>query len=352
MPKSRILVVENEAAVALAICSQLTEIGCETIGHTATGEEALLLAEERRPDLVLMDVKPDGSMDRVAAASTLRERLDIPVIFLTACAEETAVAHTKSAQLYGYLQKPTQPTALRLAIELALTRHQADATLRSHLQEQSDILQAAMDGFCRIDLQGRIIEVNDTYCRMTGYSRAELIQRSVTDLDSDESPTQFSEMIGHIQESGSARFQRRHRRKDGTHFDVEVSAQYRTPGSGCCVAFLRDITERKTAERVVSNARTRYQRLLETASDGIHILNPQGQLVEASPSFYRMLGYEPEAPPLRHVSDWDAQWTPEELAARLASLLKQPALFETQHRCRDGHTIEVEIHVHAVHLDG
>ena len=109
--------------------------------------------------------------------------------------------------------------------------------------------------------------------------------------------------------------------------------------------------QKQTADAVV-RAREHYQRLLEMASDGIHILDQEGALVEASPSFYRMLGYAPENPPPLNVKDWVAQWSPGQLKARIASYIKMPAIFETRHRRQDGQIIEVEIHVHGALIEG
>src|SRR5581483_9314977 len=96
-----------------------------------------------------------------------------------------------------------------------------------------------------------------------------------------------------------------------------------------------------------------YKTLLATASDGIHILDIEGNLLEASAAFYRMLGHDPAHPPKLHVSDWDAQWSREELKIRLPRHFVEPqSVFETMHRRVNGELFPVEISIRGVVVDG
>src|SRR6266568_3294503 len=127
-------------------------------------------------------------------------------------------------------------------------RIDAEEALRESEHRLRTILRTAMDGFWRTDVQGRFLEVNETYCRMSGYSEQELLAMSISDVEAQETPSEVVAHIRSIMVRGEDRFESRHRRKDGSIFPVEVSAQYRTPDGGQMVAFLRDITERKRVE--------------------------------------------------------------------------------------------------------
>ncbi len=109
---------------------------------------------------------------------------------------------------------------------------------------------------------------------------------------------------------------------------------------------------RARAEHSLNRALKRYHTLLETASDGIHVLDEGGNLVEASASFYRMLGYAPQDPELLHISDWEAQWSPGEFRPLIVSLLESSKCCETRHRCRDGRLIDVEINMRGITIEG
>ena len=127
-------------------------------------------------------------------------------------------------------------------------RKHADDALRQSEERNRSILQTALDGFWQLDMQGRILEVNDSYCRMCGYSRDELLAMRVADVDASETAERSKTRIQSIAELGELRFESRQRRKDGSLFDIEVSAQYSPEEGGRIVSFIRDITERASLE--------------------------------------------------------------------------------------------------------
>ncbi len=127
-------------------------------------------------------------------------------------------------------------------------RKQEEEARREGERLHQTILQTAMDGFWLSDLDGQLLEVNDAYCRMSGYSQQELLGMTITSLEVGESEQLTKAHLSRIITQGEDRFESRHRRKDGAVFDVEVSAQYRSVAGGRVVAFLRDITKQKALE--------------------------------------------------------------------------------------------------------
>ncbi len=117
--KPRILVVEDEAIVARDIRLQLAELGYEAVGHAARGEQAIALAGELHPDLVLMDVQLAGAMDGIAAAQAIRTQFSLPVVFLTAFAEDETLARAKVTEPFGYILKPFSERELHTVVEMA-----------------------------------------------------------------------------------------------------------------------------------------------------------------------------------------------------------------------------------------
>jgi PAS domain S-box-containing protein len=118
-------------------------------------------------------------------------------------------------------------------------------------QRHSLMLQAALDGFWVTDGQGRFLEVNEAYCRMIGYSRSELLRMRIHDIEATEAFETTEQHIQQIIQTGSDRFETRHRHKDGTVIEVEASATHMTEDGGRFVVFLRDVTQRKLeAERL------------------------------------------------------------------------------------------------------
>ncbi|MHA2233411.1 MAG: PAS domain S-box protein, partial [Candidatus Hodarchaeales archaeon] len=128
------------------------------------------------------------------------------------------------------------------------SRKQAEDTLRESEQRYKIIKQTTTEGFWRLDLQGRILDVNDTLCQMLGWTRDELLELSVADIEAAENPEEVAQHITKIMEQGYDRFETRHRCKDGTLLDIEVNVSYWAGEGGEIIAFLRDITEHKRAE--------------------------------------------------------------------------------------------------------
>jgi DNA-binding response OmpR family regulator len=125
MSKLRILIVEDEAVTAADLHDELTERGYAVIGTADTAAGALKLAEQERPDLVLMDINLVGSIDGVVGASAIRDA-EIPVIFLTAHYDERTLARAKETSPVGYITKPFEPHQLAVAIEIGIARHRSD----------------------------------------------------------------------------------------------------------------------------------------------------------------------------------------------------------------------------------
>ena len=130
----KILVVEDEVIVAEDIGFRLKKLGYIVTATVASGEEAIEKVAENRPDLVLMDIVLKGDMDGVTAAEKIRNRVDIPTVFLTAYADDKTLQRAKLTNPFGYIIKPFQQNDLRVAIEIALHRHEIETKMREALK--------------------------------------------------------------------------------------------------------------------------------------------------------------------------------------------------------------------------
>ncbi len=155
------------------------------------------------------------------------------------------------------------------------------------------ILQTTPDGFWVVDAEGRITEANEAYCRMSGYSLAELLSLRISDIDAIEESAETEAHIRRVIEKGSETFETCHRRKDGSLFDVEVSATYLETGGGRFVCFCRDITERKQAEEALLESENKFKSFAEAAITGINIIQ-DGVFKYVNPKFAQMFGYTVE----------------------------------------------------------
>jgi diguanylate cyclase (GGDEF)-like protein/PAS domain S-box-containing protein len=146
------------------------------------------------------------------------------------------------------------PDGRRMAISMAsdvTDRKAAEEKLSASEKRHRSILETAMDGFWLLSREGRILEANEAYCQMSGYSQQELLGMRVADLEAMETPEQAAIHGEKIKKQGKDRFESVHRRKDGTLVQVDVSVMTLPLGGGHSAVFLHDITERKRAEKQI-----------------------------------------------------------------------------------------------------
>jgi len=144
--------------------------------------------------------------------------------------------------------------------------------LRESEQQNRTILKTAIDGFILLDNLGKVTSVNEAYCRMSGYREEELLGLKAQDVEGVENASETAERMKTLATSGKGLFETKHKRKDGSLFDVEVSVTYLPDHGGQFVAFIRDITRRKKAQEDLINSETRVRTKLEA------VLSPEGDI--------------------------------------------------------------------------
>ena len=296
--KARILIVEDEVLIAADLESRMAGLGYTVCGKATTGEEALALIDRQRPDLVLMDIILQGKMDGTEAAEIIRDAWGIPVVFLTAYADTDRLERAKLTYPFGYILKPFRERDLKITIDMALYVAKADAERKkaeAALLEESILrrmlVEGSRDGIVVIDQTGKVWEANQQYAQMLGYTEEELLNLSVWDWDDQWEREQLLEMLAAIDEKGD-HFETRHRRKDGTVFDVEIStngALFRDRKLVFCIC--RDITDRKRNERELRENEARFRKMFEKASIGMAVIHPGGWFIDTNPAFQKMTGY-------------------------------------------------------------
>ncbi|MDD2729983.1 MASE3 domain-containing protein [Malikia sp.] len=231
-------------------------------------------------------------------------------------------------------------------------RVQTERTLR----ESEDRLRAIIDTSpvpMLISTSHQIASVNQAFVKIFGYTANELLTlegfRSKVYPDPDYRQQVIEEWqarreISNRDGTPFEPIEVRIRCKDGS-FKTVLGESAALPGRDLHLATLVDITPQK-------NALARMEVLLETAIDGIHILDEAGNLVECSPSFARMLGYQQQEIRGLNLSDWGTRLSRDQIVAGIRRLMEQPAVFETRHRRKDGSLFDVEISAKGILLDG
>ena len=179
---ARILIVEDEQITAEDLRDILTDLGYSVVDVVANGADAIERAEKERPDLALMDIRIKGNMDGTETARLLRERFNIPVIYLTAHADPETVTRAKAAEPLGYITKPFQEGELHASIEIALHKHREDLKARKREEVLAGTLRAIGQGVISVDRAGAVLLLNDAAEAWTGWDCEEAAGRPLQDV--------------------------------------------------------------------------------------------------------------------------------------------------------------------------
>jgi len=162
MDKARIMVVEDEKLVALAIENCLKNLGYEVPLTVSTGEEAVKRVLEVEPDLVLMDIRLQGAIDGVEAARRIKESFHTPIVYLTAYSEEQTLQRAKITEPFGYIMKPFEERALQATVEVALYKAMMQGKLRRAKDKLETVLRCIAEGVVVATTNGEVEYLNPT----------------------------------------------------------------------------------------------------------------------------------------------------------------------------------------------
>lgn len=163
MQKINVLVVEDESIVSKDIQHSLTKLGYTVVGAASTGEKAIEIARDFHPDIILMDIMLKGEMNGIQAAEIIRKELNIPIIFLTAYADEATLSKAKITEPFGYIIKPFKEIDLHTSIEMGIYKHQKERELEKERNLLFSIVESkevSDDGFIFVKSNSKLIKLN------------------------------------------------------------------------------------------------------------------------------------------------------------------------------------------------
>lgn len=254
MDKIRLLIVEDESLVARDIENMATSQGYEVCGIAASAEQALALANETRPDIILMDVIIRGALDGIAVAEKIWDAYHIPIIYVTAYADEHTLKRAKITEPFGYILKPFDERELKIAIEMAYYKSRMGMKLKEREEWLSALLRSIGDGVIATDRSGMITFMNPLAEKLTGWKQEAALKmplrevfRTVVSRDGEE-----PEIILWA--------------KDGKKFPIEETDMPMSEGhrnaSGHVLVF-RDITARVRTEKELKESWEKLHQALE-----------------------------------------------------------------------------------------
>ncbi len=299
MSQVRILVVEDESVVAKDIQWSLKSLGYTICGWASSGEEALEKVEALKPDLVLMDIVLKGGVDGVEAAEHIRTNFDIPVVYLTAYADEHTLQRAKVTEPFGYILKPFEERELHTTIEVALYKHKTERRIKQSQYWLSTTLKSISDGVITTNTEGQVTFLNLNAEVLTGWKESEALGKDLNDIfnvrDQEGAPLPVKPWLESLRE-GRVVGPMSHLLISGK--DTAIPIDYSTAPIrdergdtiGMVLAF-RDITERKKAEMLLRRERETFFAILQKAPYGVILLEKTGRYLYVNPQFTLITGY-------------------------------------------------------------
>jgi len=240
MDKIRILIVEDESLVARDIENMAVSQGYEVCGLTSSGDQAIDMAAEFQPDLVLMDITIKGSLDGTSVAEKIWDYYRIPIVYVTASADEHTLKRAKITEAFGYILKPFDDRELKIAIEMAYYKARMGAKLREREEWLSALLKSIADGVIATDKSGHITFMNPLAERLTGWHQDEALRQPLRDI--------FRTVISRDGDEPEIVLWA----KNGKKFSIEETDMPMSDGlhnsSGHVLVF-RDVSARRSAEK-------------------------------------------------------------------------------------------------------
>jgi PAS domain S-box-containing protein len=363
----RVLVVEDEPLVATILADQLVHTGCSVIGTADDGMAAIDIATKLRPDLILMDVHLKGDMDGIEAAERIHERLAVPVVYLTGDSDDPTLQRARAASAYGYVLKPFYFQSLLVAIEVAVHRFRTEQRLEENHLTYAAILGSISDAVITTDVGGLVRFMNAVAERLTGWRLEDAQGQAAATVLQIVNPAGEARREHLVSRVLASRIPVTLGHKElvvgrtSTRVPVDGSAAPVLDNLGRLVGTtvtLRDVTDVRKAQADLRAMAGRLRAVVDTAVDGVMLLDDTGAIVMFNPACARLFGYAAEEVIGRSVESLMPSLLTDEYGRhpRIDRSERRVPMFiknrTTHGRCKNGATFPAELSVGEVAYEG
>ena len=312
---ARILIADDERLIRLQLEEMLTGLGYAVVGQAKSGREAVDMARDLKPDLILMDVVMPGEKNSIEAAQEIKAALDIPIIFTSDYGGPEYIEAAKQVEPFGYVMKPFDEKEIRAFVEIALdisTRKQAEESFRISKERLRQIIDFLPDATFVIDTGGKVVAWNHAIEKMTGIRAKDMLGKGdfeyAIPFYGKRRPV-LIDLVSRWDKEAEAAY--KYVKKEGEALVSETYDCLVKPGGTLwntasllydengevtgAIESIRDITERKKYEESLRESEEKYRALFEQARDAIVITTEHGDVIDANTFALNLFGYTKEA---------------------------------------------------------
>jgi len=255
----RIMVVEDERIVAFNLQQQLMKLGYDVVAMAASGAEALRLARETSPDLLLMDIHIEDDMDGIEVTNRLNATFPLPVIYLTAYSEDATIERARTTHPYGYLLKPFSERELHATIQMSLERRKVEMQLSESGERLRLALDAADMGVWDMDIESRALTVSEKSIDILGLSATPPVHydnllECVEQPDRERVAAEFEQCLAQFKP-----YQVEFRRPEGEAGRRWIRVEARPRAGHNVIGVVQDVSARKTVEATLQELNDRLE---------------------------------------------------------------------------------------------
>ncbi len=250
--KKKVLIVEDERIIAEDIKSSLISYKYDVTGVVTNGLTALESIRNNQPDLVLMDIKLEGDLDGIETAHLISDKYNLPIVYLTANADDPTLERAKDTKPYGYIVKPYEDNDLNASLQIAFAKYEADRALFRSEANFKKLIEENSSGIAVVDQDDRILFINNAFQKFFDKSEAELLD------------TEFSYNL-----ENADKFEISAENAAETKFAEVESVRIEWEGKPAHLATLKDITEHKKAQRKLERSSQKMLKLMEDIVNGL-----------------------------------------------------------------------------------
>jgi PAS domain S-box-containing protein len=356
MAGEKILIVEDEGIVARETELRLKDLGYAICGVAASGAEAIKKAEKALPDVVLMDIMLKGEMDGIEAAEQIHSRFNVPVVYVTAHADETTLQRAKRTEPMGYLLKPFNERELHAAIEIAIYKHTTETLLKDREQLLGTTLKSIGDAVIVTDTTGAVTFMNPAAELLTRWKLKEASGKPVTQIFtvvSEATRTLTQHPVMRALSESIVTTARNHilTSRGGREIGVDGTATPIVDDAGGvhgAVLVFRDVSGNRKADE--SLRITQYS--VDLMSEAVMRLGSDGRILYANDAVSRMLGYTWDDLVWMNIQDLDPSLKGSRWDLHMERLKEKVTLtYEASLQPKKGDPVSAEMRAHYLLFD-